>query len=66
MSHLEPRLCYDPGVLGLTWSELGLVTLLFLLVSVVGYLPALGNLIGDIVHGYQRGDGSSPGPKRDG
>jgi Sec-independent protein translocase protein TatA len=46
-------------VFGLTWSEIGLVAFLFLLVFSVGYLPSIGNLLGDIIHGYRAG--SNPG-----
>jgi len=43
-------------VLGLTWNEIGFVAFLFVLVSVAGYLPGLGNAIGDFLHGYRSGD----------
>jgi Sec-independent protein translocase protein TatA len=43
-------------VLGLTWNEIGFVAFLFVLVWAVGYLPGLGNAIGDFLYGFRSGD----------
>lgn len=40
-------------MLDLTWNEIGFVAFLFVLVWFVGYLPALGNAIGDFLFGYR-------------
>jgi hypothetical protein len=40
-------------VLNLTWNEIVFGGFLFLLVFFVGYLPRLGDAIGDFLHGYR-------------
>jgi hypothetical protein len=49
-------------VLNLTWNEVWFVAFLFLLVWVVGYLPRLGNLLGDLWYGYKNAGKPPEGP----
>lgn len=41
----------------LTWPEAGFTLLLFLLVTVTGWLPRLGNALGDFLYGLRRTKG---------
>lgn len=46
-------------MLGLTWNEIGFVAFLFMVVWAVGYLPGLGNAIGDFLFGYRSAAGKN-------
>lgn len=48
-------------MLNLGWNEIAFVGFLFLLVTFVGYLPRLGDAIGDFLHGYRTAGGGGQG-----
>lgn len=57
------------GVFDLTWPEAAFTLLLFLLVTVTGWLPRAGNSLGDFLYGLRsnkRAGADQAGPTRDG
>ena len=50
-------------MLNLTWSEIGFSAFLFLIVYFVGYLPRIGDFIGDVVHGFRSEPEAEKGSK---
>lgn len=51
----HPGLCYPRGVSLFTWGEIALILIVFGIISLVGVLPRVGDVLGDFMYGYRTG-----------